>query len=124
MRPFPPEASAAWLPPPLLRLLPGGAIQFPGGPFIPLWTSAFHGALQWPVFASYSGSFGNARLGLLLASPLGTDFYCLEICPSIVGVPDVNKLQYRLLLLLRHFVGYLRSKETLHAAKSCFIFGR
>jgi hypothetical protein len=29
MRPFPPEASAAWLPPPLLRLLPGGAIQFP-----------------------------------------------------------------------------------------------
>jgi len=26
-------------------LLPGGAIQFPGGPFIPLWTSAFHGAL-------------------------------------------------------------------------------
>jgi hypothetical protein len=45
MRPFPPEASAALLPPPLLRLLPGGAIQFPDGPFIPLWTSAFHGAL-------------------------------------------------------------------------------
>ena len=45
VRPFPPEASAALLPPPLLRLLPGGAIQFPGGPFIPLWTSAFHGAL-------------------------------------------------------------------------------
>jgi hypothetical protein len=44
MRPFPPEASAASLPPPLLRLLPGGAIQFPDGPFIPLWTSAFHGA--------------------------------------------------------------------------------
>jgi len=22
----------------------GGAIQFPGGPFIPQWTSAFHGA--------------------------------------------------------------------------------
>ena len=41
MRPFPPEASAALLPPPLL---PGGAIQFPGGPFLPLWTSAFHGA--------------------------------------------------------------------------------
>ena len=41
MRPFPPEASAALLPPPLLRLLPGGAIQFPGGPLIPLWTSAF-----------------------------------------------------------------------------------
>jgi hypothetical protein len=33
------------LSPPPLRLLPGGAIQFPGGPFIPLWTSAFHGAL-------------------------------------------------------------------------------
>src|SRR5450432_1288011 len=31
MRPFPPEAPAALLPPPPLRLLPGGAIQFPGG---------------------------------------------------------------------------------------------
>ena len=30
---------------PLLRLLPGGAIQFPGRAFIPLWTSAFHVAL-------------------------------------------------------------------------------
>jgi hypothetical protein len=27
--------------PPPLRLLPGGAIQFPGGSFLPLWTSAF-----------------------------------------------------------------------------------
>jgi hypothetical protein len=33
-------------------LLPGGAIQFPGGPFIPLWTSAFHGALLWPDFVT------------------------------------------------------------------------
>jgi hypothetical protein len=30
-RPFPPKASAASLPQTLLRLLPGGAIQFPGG---------------------------------------------------------------------------------------------
>ncbi len=30
-RPSTPEASAASLPPPLPRLLPGGAIQFPGG---------------------------------------------------------------------------------------------
>jgi hypothetical protein len=30
-------------------LLPGGAIQFPGGPFFPLWSSAFHGALLSPV---------------------------------------------------------------------------
>jgi hypothetical protein len=41
MRPSTPEAPAALLPPPPLRLLPGGAIQFPGGPFIPLWSSAF-----------------------------------------------------------------------------------
>src|SRR5262249_51818574 len=34
------EASAASLPPLLLRLLPGGANQFPGGT-TPLWTSAF-----------------------------------------------------------------------------------
>jgi len=31
MRPFTPKASAASLPPPQLRLLPGGANQFPGG---------------------------------------------------------------------------------------------
>jgi hypothetical protein len=41
MRPSTPEAPAALLPPPPLRLLPGGAIQFPGGSFVPLWTSAF-----------------------------------------------------------------------------------
>jgi hypothetical protein len=39
-RPSTPEASVASLPPPLLRLLPGGANQFPGGTS-PLWTSAF-----------------------------------------------------------------------------------
>src|SRR5450759_177420 len=53
MRPSTPEAPAALLPPPPLRLLPGGAIQFPGGPFIPLWTSAFHGALLTPGYISY-----------------------------------------------------------------------
>src|SRR5205823_10858414 len=31
MRPSTPKAPAASLPPPLLRLLPGGANQFPGG---------------------------------------------------------------------------------------------
>jgi hypothetical protein len=45
MRPSTPEAPTALLPPPPLRLLPGGTIQFPGGSFIPLWSSAFHGAL-------------------------------------------------------------------------------
>jgi hypothetical protein len=35
MRPSTPEASAALSPPPPLRLLPGGAIQFPGGSFSP-----------------------------------------------------------------------------------------
>jgi hypothetical protein len=41
MRPSTPEASAVLLPPPPLRLLPGGAIQFPGGSSFPLWTSTF-----------------------------------------------------------------------------------
>src|SRR5215472_17629384 len=36
MRPSTPEASASSLPLPLLRLLPGGAIQFPGGFVLPL----------------------------------------------------------------------------------------
>ena len=39
-----------------LRLLPGGAIQFPGGPFLPLWSSAFHGALLTPDYINYDGS--------------------------------------------------------------------
>jgi hypothetical protein len=41
MRPSTPEAPTALLPPPPLRLLPGGAIQFPGESYLPLWTSAF-----------------------------------------------------------------------------------
>src|SRR6266851_2938929 len=52
MRPSTPEAPTALLPPPPLRLLPGGAIQFPGGPFLPLWSSAFHGALLTPGYVS------------------------------------------------------------------------
>jgi hypothetical protein len=41
MRPSTPKASAASLPPPLLRLLPSGANQFPGGISLPLRISAF-----------------------------------------------------------------------------------
>ena len=59
MRPSTPEAPAVLLPPPPLRLLPGGAIQFPGGSFIPLWTSAFHGALKSPDFVSYGRKMKN-----------------------------------------------------------------
>jgi hypothetical protein len=43
-RPSTPKASATSLPLPLLRLLPGGANQFPGGIRTHCWTSAFHGA--------------------------------------------------------------------------------
>jgi hypothetical protein len=41
MRPSTPKASAASLPALLLRLLPGGANQFPGGISLPLRTSVF-----------------------------------------------------------------------------------
>jgi hypothetical protein len=41
MRPSTPKASAASLPPLLLRLLPGGANQFPDGISLPLRISAF-----------------------------------------------------------------------------------
>jgi len=43
-RPSTPEASAASLPPLLLRLLPGGANQFPGGIFTRCGPAPFHGA--------------------------------------------------------------------------------
>ena len=45
MRPSTPEAPAALLPPPPLRLLPGGAIQFPGGFISRCGPAPFHGAL-------------------------------------------------------------------------------
>jgi len=45
MRPSTPEAPTALLPPPPLRLLPGGAIQFPGGPYSRCGPAPFHGAL-------------------------------------------------------------------------------
>ena len=44
-RPSTPEAPAASLPPPPLRLLPGGAIQFPGGSSSRCGPAPFHGAL-------------------------------------------------------------------------------
>jgi len=40
-RPSTPEAPAASLPPQLLRLLPGGANQFPGGNFTHCWPAPF-----------------------------------------------------------------------------------
>jgi len=46
MRPSTPKAPAASLPPPLLRLLPGGANQFPGGTFTRCGPAPFHGALR------------------------------------------------------------------------------
>ena len=32
----------------------GWSDPFPGGPFIPLWTSAFHGAPLWPGYANHA----------------------------------------------------------------------
>jgi hypothetical protein len=37
------RGSGSFVTPPPLRLLPGGANQFPGGNFNPRWTSALHG---------------------------------------------------------------------------------
>ena len=38
------------MPPPPLRLLPGGAIQFPGGFISRCGPAPFHGALLWPDY--------------------------------------------------------------------------
>src|SRR5919108_3470772 len=54
-RPSTPEASAASLPPLLLRLLPGGANQFPGGILPPLRTSAFSRRTRNAVLKSVHG---------------------------------------------------------------------
>jgi hypothetical protein len=44
LRPSPPKAPAASLPPPLLRLLPGGTNQLPGGTCTRCGPTPFHGA--------------------------------------------------------------------------------
>src|SRR5690606_11916977 len=48
-RPSTPEASAASLPPLLLRLLPGGVNQFPGGTLTRCEPAPFHGARESQV---------------------------------------------------------------------------
>jgi len=48
MRPSSPKAPTASLPPPSLRLLPGGANQFPGGTCTHCRPAPFHGALRNP----------------------------------------------------------------------------
>jgi hypothetical protein len=53
MRPSTPKASAASLPPPLLRLLPGGANQFPGG---------FTPAVDHRLFTAHSDYATNEAL--------------------------------------------------------------
>jgi hypothetical protein len=58
--PSTPEARAALLPPPPLRLLPGGAIQFPGGSFTPLWTSAF--SRRTVIACVYDNRENNPRI--------------------------------------------------------------
>src|SRR5271169_1868734 len=56
MRPFSPKASAASLPPPLLRLLPGGTNQLPGGTSTRCGPTPFHGAPQvWSYPVSVDG---------------------------------------------------------------------
>src|SRR5260370_28296261 len=72
LRPFPPEASAASLPPPLLRLLPGGAIQFPGGSFFPLWTNAFsrRTEIAWLQQVTTLPLHGSTRLLRLVSQKL------------------------------------------------------
>jgi hypothetical protein len=47
-RPSAPKASAASLPPLLLRLLPGGTNKFPGGSLTRCGSAPFHGALRNP----------------------------------------------------------------------------
>jgi hypothetical protein len=62
MRPFTPKASAALFPRPLLRLLPGGTNQFPGGS-IPRWKTAPFTAHVQTIFSA------PARRSAFAASP-------------------------------------------------------
>jgi formate dehydrogenase subunit gamma len=62
LRPSPPKASAASLPPPLLRLLPGGTNQFPGGTFTHCGPAPFHGAHIPNVYDSSAGALDGGAL--------------------------------------------------------------
>src|SRR5271156_3608646 len=67
MRPFTPKASAASLPPLLLRLLPGGANQFPGG---------FNSRCGPPPFHGVPGNATSTTVSQKNTSPIlvGQDF--------------------------------------------------
>ena len=78
MRPSTPEASTALLSPPPLRLLPGGAIQFPGGSYLPLWTSALS---------------RRTVMGMLSQQPLNSDsasVACMEVAHEDDVVPIIG----------------------------------
>jgi hypothetical protein len=64
MRPFSPKASAASLPPPLLRLLPGGTNQLPGGTSPRCGPAPFHGALADKGYHSNQTMIDLAAVGL------------------------------------------------------------
>ena len=92
LRPSAPEASAVSLPPLLLRLLPGGANQFPGG-LLPLWTTAFHDAPGFPT--SRDLNIPKREDSILRASFYGQvrDWRCNGAC----GVCSKSKLSNMLL---------------------------
>ena len=78
MRPSTPKASAASLPPPLLRLLPGGTNQLPGGISLPLRTSAF--SRRAPV--------SRLSRNLLVSSLESTNRF-----GQVSGTSDASKIQ-------------------------------
>ena len=75
MRPSPPEAPAALLPPPPLRLLPGGAIQFPGG-FISRCGPA--------PFTAHCKRLVKTRLAVVPAITRRCDQYWTDGCLALV----------------------------------------
>ena len=59
------------LPPPPLQLLPGGAIQFPGGFVSRCGSAPFHGALQKRMLEAAANIPGVSHVGIVDDMPLG-----------------------------------------------------
>ena len=111
-RPSTPEAPAALLSPPPLRLLPGGAIQFPGGPFIPLWTSTVHGAPQPPdlppVRLMDMGFVVSSLFARHRRPPIRFLFIGSHLCSAFLSGPASRRVLFHLyasLTLHLHRVG-------------------
>src|SRR5882724_10581433 len=96
MRPSTPKASAASLPPPLLRLLPGGTNQFPDGISLPLRTNAFSRRTRLCIQTNQELAKGCCKTPILQIRWVDQKFPGKRWLDGCVELPALNRNSPRL----------------------------